>query len=149
MLGGVYRGVLQLAVLWGVGLLILRIDLGAAPAAMIAVSALMVLASAAFGVMLASFVKTTRSASSIAVLTSLTLAPLGGCWWPLFIAPSWQQTLAKATPHGWANAAFNKVMLFGAETSDVWVEMAALAAFALGFLALALARFRLEPSAEA
>ena len=83
MLGGVYRGVLQLAVLWGVGLLILRIDLGAAPAAMIAVSGLMVLASAAFGVMLASFVKTTRSAS---VDRGARLAHAGAAWGVLVAA---------------------------------------------------------------
>ena len=53
-LGSVYRGAMQLAVLWGVGLLAFRIDLGFSPAAVILVSGLMVLTSAAFGVMLGS-----------------------------------------------------------------------------------------------
>ena len=82
------------------------------------------------------------------MLPSLVLAPVGGCWWPLFITPEWMQTLALITPHGWANSAFNKLMLFGAAGGDVVLEMAAVAAFGLGFLAIALARFRLSPRAS-
>ena len=147
-LGCVYRGAMQLAVLWGVGLLAFRIDLGFSPAAVVLVSVLMVLTSAAFGVMLAALVRTQASATSAAVLASLVLAPVGGCWWPLFIVPDWMQALARVTPHGWANSAFNKLMLFGAEGGDVVLEMAALAAFGVGFLAIAFVRFRLSPGAS-
>ncbi len=55
----------------------------------------MVIMSAAFGIMLATLVKTQRSAGSVAVLASLVLAPLRGCWWFLFILPKWMQALAK------------------------------------------------------
>ncbi|MDE0137294.1 MAG: ABC transporter permease [bacterium] len=144
-LGSVYRGAMQLAVLWGVGLVAFRIDLGFSPAAVILISVLMVLTSAAFGVMLAALVRTQTSANSAAVLASLVLAPIGGCWWPLFITPEWMQSLAKVTPHGWANSAFNKLMLFGAEGGDVVLEMAALATFGVCFLAIAFVRFRLSP----
>ena len=147
-LGSVYRGAMQLAVLWGVGLVAFRIDLGFSPATVIMVSVLMVLTSAAFGVMLAGLVRTTASASSAAVLASLVLAPVGGCWWPLFVTPEWMQTLARITPHGWANSAFNKLMLFGAGGGDVVLEMAALVAFGVGFLVIAFARFRLSPHAS-
>ena len=140
--GAASRGAAQLAVMWTVGVLAFRIDLGASPAAVILVSALMALASAAAGTLLASLVNNVRAASAAGVLLSLTLAPLGGCWWPLFITPEWMQNLAKTTPHGWANTAFNKLMLFGAEFSDVYQEMAALLVFGAAFLALALWKFR-------
>lgn len=142
--GSAFRGVLQLAVMWGVGVLAFRIDLGASPGAVVAISVLMALASAAFGVMLASFVSDVRAASMVGVLVSLTLAPLGGCWWPLFITPEWMQSLAKLTPHGWANTGFNKLMLFGAQSADVTQELAALAAFGAAFLAIAVWRFRVS-----
>lgn len=141
-IGSAYRGAAQLAVMWTVGLLAFNIDLGASPAAVILVSALMVLASASAGALIASLVNGVRAAASAGVLASLTLAPLGGCWWPLFITPQWMQTLGKITPHGWANSAFNKLMLFGAEFSDVYQEMAALLVFGAAFLALALWKFR-------
>ena len=145
-LAGGIIGVTQVAVMWIVGALAFGIDLGASPVAVVLLSLLMVVASAAFGVMLASFVGNVRTASAAGVLTSLVLAPIGGSWWPLFITPPFMQSLARLTPHGWANGGLNKLMLFGAEFTDVGPEMAALAAFAAVFLAVALWRFRLAPS---
>ena len=145
-LAGGIIGVTQVAVMWVVGTLAFGIDLGASPAAVVLLSLLMVVASAAFGVMLASFVGNVRTASAAGVLTSLVLAPIGGSWWPLFITPPFMQSLARLTPHGWANGGLNKLMLFGAEFTDVGPEMAALAVFAAVFLAVALWRFRLAPS---
>ncbi len=147
ILGGIFtgtaaKGLIQIAIFWVVGILLFDADLGLSPAAVIILSILMVLMSSAFAVMLATLVKTQRSAGSIAVLTALVLAPLGGCWWPLFILPPWMQSLAKITPHGWANTGFNKLMLFGADFSAVVPEMLALAGFALIFGLVAVWRFR-------
>ena len=146
MLASLYRGFLQLAVLWPAGIFAFSIDFGVSPFAVIGVSVMMVVAAAAFGVMLASLVGSVKSATSAAVFTSLTLAPLGGCWWPLFVAPEWLQTLGLFTPHGWANDAFNKLMLFGAQGADVAANLAVLALFAAAFLAVALLRFRSAPA---
>ena len=121
--------------------------MGASPGAVIVISVLMALASATFGVMLASFATNVQAASASGVLLSLLLAPIGGCWWPLFITPQWMQSLAKLTPHGWANGGFNKLMLFGAEFGDVTQEMVALVGFGAVFMAVALWRFRMSSSA--
>ena len=146
-LSGAIIGVVQVAVMWIVGALAFNIDMGASPAAVVLLSLLMVLASAAFGVLLASFVSNVRTASAAGVLTSLVLAPLGGSWWPLFITPAFMQSLGRLTPHGWANDGLNRLMLFGAEFGDVVPSMVALLVFAGVFLTLALWRFRLAPSA--
>ena len=142
--GIAFRGVTQLGVMWIVGILAFGIDLGASPSAVIIISMLMALASATFGVMLASFVSNVQAASAAGPLVALVLAPIGGCWWPLFITPQWMQSLAKFTPHGWANGGFNKIMLFGAEFGDVTQEMIALAGFGVVFMAVALWRFRMS-----
>ncbi len=144
VLASVYRGIMQLAVLWIVGIFGFGLDLGVSPATVVVVSLLMVAASSAFAVMLASLVTTRRGVDSAAVLVSLILAPIGGSWWPLFIMPEWMQTLARLTPHGWANQAFNKLMLFGATAGDVVSEMVALLAFALVFLIISLWRFKIS-----
>ncbi len=146
--GTAFRGVAQLAVMWTVGILAFGIDLGASPSAVIIISVLMALASATFGVMLASFATNVQAASALGPLTALVLAPIGGCWWPLFITPQWMQSLAKLTPHGWANGGFNKIMLFGAEFGDVTQEMVALAGFGVVFMAVALWRFRMSSPAS-
>ncbi len=145
-LAGAVIGVVQVAVMWIVGALAFNVDLGASPVAVVVLSLLMVLASAAFGVLLASFVTNVRTASAAGVLTSLVLAPIGGSWWPLFITPPFMQSLARLTPHGWANDGLNRLMLFGAQFTDVVPEMAALVVFAAVFLSVALWRFRLAPA---
>lgn len=147
VLGGIFtgtaaKGLIQIALFWVVGILAFNVDLGPSPAAVIVLSILMVIMSAAFAIMLATLVKTQRSAGSIAVLASLVLAPLGGCWWPLFILPEWMQALAKITPHGWATTGFNKLMLFSADFGAVIPEMLVLVGFAALFAVIALWRFR-------
>ncbi|MYB50320.1 MAG: ABC transporter permease [Dehalococcoidia bacterium] len=141
---GAYRGVMQVVVLWGVGIVAFGIDLGSSPFAVILVSLAIVFTSSAFGVMLAALVRTAEGASSAGVLASLVLAPLGGSWWPLFITPDWMQALGKLTPHGWANTAFNNLMLFDADFGDVIMNMVAVAAFGVAFLIVAFTRFRLS-----
>ncbi len=147
ILGGVYtgtalRGIIQIIIFWVVGILIFKVDLGESPLAVIILSLLMVVMSSAFAVMLATLVKTQRSASSLATVAALILAPLGGCWWPLFILPEWLQTVAKISPHAWANNGFNELMLFGADFGAVVPEMLALVVFTAIFGVIAIWRFR-------
>jgi len=143
MFGGTAaKGLIQILIFWTVGILVFRIDLGLSPGAVIVLSILMVLMSSAFAIMLATLVKTQRSAGSIAVLMSLVLAPLGGCWWPLFVMPKWLQFVARLTPHGWATTGFNKLMLFGADFSAALPQMLALVGFAVVFGVIAVLRFR-------
>ena len=143
MFGGTAaKGLIQILIFWTVGILVFRIDLGLSPAAVIVLSILMVLMSSAFAIMLATLVKTQRSAGSIALLMSMVLAPLGGCWWPLFVMPKWLQFVARLTPHGWATTGFNKLMLFGADFSAALPQMLALVGLAVVFGVIAIWRFR-------
>lgn len=147
ILGGIFagttaKGLIQIIIFWTVGILVFRVNLGLAPLAVIVLSILMVVMSSAFAIMLATFAKTQRSASSIALITSLVLAPLGGCWWPLFITPRWMQFIAKITPHGWATIGFNKLLVFSADFGAAVPEMLALLGFAVLFGIVALWRFR-------
>jgi ABC-2 type transport system permease protein len=141
-LGTAAKGLVQILIFWGVGMALFHIDMGFAPSAVILLSVLMVIVSSAFAIMLATFAKTRRSAASMAVVMSLLLAPLGGCWWPLFITPEWMQFIAKITPHGWANTGFNDLMVFGGDFSSAVPAMLALAGFTTVFLVLASIRFR-------
>ncbi len=147
IIGGIFagtaaKGLIQILIFWGAGILIFNIDMGLSPAGVILLSILMVIMSSAFGVMLATLTRTERSASGIGVLTSLVLAPLGGCWWPFFLYPDWLQTIAKVTPHAWATSGFNKLMVFGADLGAVVPEMLALAVFTIIFGVIAVWRFR-------
>ncbi len=141
-LGLVLRGLLQIIIFWGFGMLVFHVDMGLSPGAVILLSVLMVLMASAFSPMLATLAKTTRSAASLGVLTSLLLAPLGGCWWPLFLYPDWLQNIAKISPHAWATEGFNKLMMYGAGFGDVVPSIVALAVFGVIFGGIAIWRFR-------
>lgn len=76
ILGGIFantaaKGLIQILVFWMLGILVFKIDLELSPAAAIILSILVIIMSLAFGVMLATLVKTERSAGAIAVLASL------------------------------------------------------------------------------
>lgn len=149
ILGGIFagtaaKGLVQILIFWGAGILIFNIDMGHSPAGVILLSILMVIMSSAFGVMLATLTTTERSASGIGVLTALVLAPLGGCWWPSFLYPQWLQTIARVTPHAWATSGFNKLMVFGGDFGSAVPEMLALVVFAIIFGVVAVWRFRIS-----
>ena len=147
-LGAVFKGLVQIIIFWTFGILVFHVDMGLAPWAVIVLSVLMVLMSAAFSVMLSTLAKTERSAGSIGVVISLLLAPLGGCWWPLFITPHWMQFIAMITPHGWANIGFDKLLVFGADGSAVIGDMLALVGFAAAFMIIGIIRFRTDAGAS-
>lgn len=138
------RGLAQVILLWAVGVAFFNVDMGASPAAVVVISILTVLMASAFGVMLATLVKTRKAAGSIGVTLSIAMAPLGGCWWPLFITPAWMQFLGRLTPHAWATIGFNKLMVFGAGFRDVLPEMLTLVAFAFAFAIIGILRFRTD-----
>ena len=140
--GSVIKGLVQIIIFWTVGILAFHVDLGIAPAAVLILSLLMVLMSSAFAIMLSTLVRTRRSAGALANITSLILAPLGGCWWPLFLYPDWLQAIAKVTPHAWATDGFNRLMLYGSAFSAAVPNMIALFVFAVIFGAIAVWRFR-------
>ncbi len=140
--GSVIKGLVQIVIFWTVGILAFKVDLGLSPVGVILLSFLMVLMSSAFAVMLATLVRTSRSAASLAVITSMTLAPLGGCWWPLFLYPQWLQNIAKISPHAWAVEGFNKIMLYGADFGAAVPGMLALVGFTVIFGVIAVWRFR-------
>jgi ABC-2 type transport system permease protein len=140
--GTVIRGLIQIIIFWTFGILVFHVDLGLSPLAVIILSVLMVLMSSAFALMLATLARTLRSAASLAVITSLVLAPLGGCWWPSFLYPEWLQNIARITPHAWATGGFNKLMVYGAGFGDTVPNMAALVVFTVIFGVIAAWRFR-------
>jgi ABC-2 type transport system permease protein len=136
------KGLIQIIIFWVFGILVFHVDMGLSPLAVIILSLLMVIMSSAFAVMLATLANTIRSAASLAVITSLILAPLGGCWWPLFLYPEWLQNIAKISPHAWATDGFEKLMVFGANFGDAVPAMIALLVFTVIFGGIAIWQFR-------
>ena len=73
-----------------------------------------------------------------------TLAAVGGMMVPTFVMPEFMQTLSKVSPHNWALAGYQDVIVRGLGMNAVMIEVGVLMAFAAVFFVFALWRFRFE-----
>lgn len=73
----------------------------------------------------------------------MTLAALGGCWWPIEVAPAWMQQLQMFTPTGWTMDALHKLISFDMAWQSALPHMAILiiATFFIGWVASKRFRF--------
>jgi ABC-type multidrug transport system permease subunit len=65
----------------------------------------------------------------VCVLAGLLMGALGGCWWPLEVAPPALKVAALCLPTGWALAALHQLISFGSSFSAVLVPIGVLLAF--------------------
>lgn len=75
--------------------------------------------------------RTQSQAIGIGVFAANLLAALGGCWWPIEVAPGWAQSLAMTLPTGWTMDALHRLMSFQAGAAAALPHLAALLAGAL------------------
>ncbi len=99
---------------------------------------------AALGMLLGCLAKTEGQSIAGGVLASNTLAALGGCWWPIEIAPAWMQKLSLFLPTGWAMSALHELVSFGAPPVRVLPHVAAMLGLGALLLLGAARTFRWE-----
>ncbi len=144
VLGHLGMGVVQMALLIGVGAAVFDVNWGRSPLALALMVLAFGLAGVAFGVLLSTFLKTQRQASGLTTLFSMLMAALGGAWWPLEVTPQVYQTVVKALPSTWAMIGFNDIIVRGQGVTGVLPEVAALLGFALVFFVVGVWRLRYE-----
>ncbi len=102
------------------------------------------LAVTALGVALATVARTSAQALNLSMLFGMTLAPLGGAWWPLEIVPDTMKTVGHLTPVAWSMDAFQEMMFYGGTLTDIAPMLGVLLGMAALFFAFGLLRFRYE-----
>ena len=142
---GVYfsLGMIQYFIVFAVGVA-LGMDFGSSPAALLAVMAAFVLCITALTFALAPWIKSEGQARGLVLLLSLSLAPLGGAWWPLEIVPEFMQTLGHLSPVAWAMDGFHDLIWYNGGFSDVLPEIGVLLAAAVVLFAIGIRRFKYE-----
>ncbi len=98
--------------------------------------------NASLAILLANLARSEGQTTGIAVLATMVLAALGGCWWPIEIAPGWMQRLALFLPTGWTMDALHELVSFGSGPAAAVPHAAALSAGALVLGWLAARTFR-------
>ena len=69
--------------------------------------------NASLGILLGNLARSRAQMAGIGVMSSMVLAALGGCWWPIEVTPAWMQSAALFLPTGWAMDAMHKLISFG------------------------------------
>jgi len=78
--------------------------------------------------LLGSLAKTDSQAGNLGAFATMTLAALGGCWWPIEVAPAWMQQLQMFLPTGWTMDALHKLISFNMGWQSALPHMAMLIA---------------------
>ena len=133
---------LQVAVILGVGSLVMGVRLDVNWVYFSLVLFAFMLAAAAIGMMAASFFRASEKAGAMGVVISLMLAALGGCWWPLEIVPAAMRAVALALPTGQAMSAIGEMLALGPGAPFPAVNIAVL--LAMAFIAMPIAARRMR-----
>lgn len=144
ILGQVLTALVQMALLVTFGIVVMHVNWGQSPAALAVILIAAALAAAALGTMLGTFVKTEGQASGLSVMLGMSMALLGGCWYPLELFPSAVQTAVKVLPTTWAMQGMMDIVLRGGGLMAIWPETAVLLGFAAVFFTIGVLRFRYE-----
>jgi ABC-2 type transport system permease protein len=118
MLGRFIIGMIQYGVLFGFGFL-LGNTYGDDPVALILLMVSFVLCITALTLLLTTFIRTEQQAAGLTLFIALTLAPLGGAWWPLDIVPEWMRIAGHISPVAWVMDGYQSLLYFGGGLGDV------------------------------
>lgn len=135
-------GAVQIAVFLVAGRFWFGVNLGANLPAIAVTLMVYAWVAAALGVFVGSAVRGQDKVVGLCVLAALLMAALGGCWWPLEIAPAPLKVIALCLPTGWAMEALHQLISFGGGFAEAKEEIGVLALFGLGATVLAAKSFR-------
>lgn len=144
ILGQVFWAIVQMALLIGFGILVMKLQWGQNVPALIVMLISSALAAAALGVMLGAFVKTEGQASGLSIMIGMVMALLGGCWYPIELFPKVVGTITKILPTRWAMQGMLDLVLRGQGMKAILPEAGVLLGFAAVFLFIGVWRFKYE-----
>jgi len=142
---GVYATVLlQAAIMIGVGVAIFHVPWGNDPLGVVMIIATFGLAATGLGIMISSMARTRGQVSGITAVGAVSLAMLGGAYWPLDIVGPAMRTVALFTPVGWAMTGLTDIVVRSQGTVQAVLPSAVLLGMAAVFLALGVSKLKME-----
>jgi ABC-type multidrug transport system permease subunit/F0F1-type ATP synthase membrane subunit b/b' len=135
-------GVAQMIVLFAVGFALFRISLGPQPWALLLPIVGIVFAGTALGLIVAAIAPSRDAIVPLGSILIVTMAAVGGCWWPIDLEPRWMRSAALAFPTTWAMEAFNDLMIRWRRADAAYVPTGVLFTYGAAYLSIGLALFR-------
>ena len=136
-------GLLQFLVVFVVGA-VLGMSFGEDPVALVLLVIAYVLSVTALSFAIGSGLKNPDQASGLGLLLTLTLAPLGGAWWPISLSPRFMQIIGHVSPVAWAMDGMTALTYEGAHLADVWLPLFVLVGMTVLAFLIAIPRFRYQ-----
>jgi ABC-2 type transport system permease protein len=135
-------GCVQMTLLLAVGRLAFGVSLGSAPWLLLLPIVGIVFAGTAFGLVVAALSPGRDTVLPVGSIVIVTMAAVGGCWWPIDLEPRWMRTVALAFPTTWAMEAFNDLMIRRRGLDAALRPTAVLLGYGALYLGIGLALFR-------
>ncbi len=135
-------GVVQMMLLLTVGWLAFGVSLGPQPAALLLPIFGIAFSGTALGLVVAAAARTRESVFSVGSVVMVTMAAVGGCWWPIDLEPRWMRSVALGLPTTWAMDAFNDLMIRRRTIEAAFLPTAVMLAYGAFYLSVGLTVFR-------
>lgn len=137
-------GLIQVALLFTFGKLLIHFSLGSSLPGLILTASATVFAATGLGLLIATFGKTMDQIQGMVTFALLLMGLLSGCLIPRVLLPDTIQKLSVVTPHAWALNAYQDLLLRHLPLSATLVNIGMVVLFGITFYGIALARFKYE-----
>jgi ABC-2 type transport system permease protein len=138
-------GLVQMGFLFAVGILAFGLAVGGSWLALVLLTAALVFAAVALGLLIASLGGSERQIGAVGSICILVMGLLGGGMVPRLVMPDTMKAIGSITPHAWAlDGYYDLLIREGRDLADVAPEIAALVAFGTAFAFAGVLRFRFE-----
>lgn len=134
----------QMALLILFGTFVMKLNWTQSPGALALIVCSSILAAAAIGTTLGTFVKSEAQGNMLSIMLGMVMALLGGCWYPIELFPRAVQTASFILPTRWAIQGMLDIVLRGKGFTAVLPEAGVLLGFALLFFILGIWRCKYE-----
>lgn len=136
-------GMVQYVIVFAFGM-VLGVRFGNDALALALVMVAFTLCITALTLALTTLLRSPAQASGLTLFLSLTLAPLGGAWWPLEIVPGWMRTVGHISPVAWAMDSYRSLLFYDGSLSTVIMPVLVLLGMAVVFFLFGVARFKFD-----
>jgi ABC-2 type transport system permease protein len=130
-------GLVQVGIMFLVGNLVFKLDLGRDFLALGLLTVMVVSAAVAIGLA----ASTSRISESVMIAPLIITALLGGCMFPIDLMPPFLRTISYFVPHSWALTGYQTLMVRQQGLLDILPQLGVLALFVLVFFTIAVRRF--------
>lgn len=136
-------GMIQYLVVFAIGF-IFGMDFGNNFLAVLLVAMAFSLAATSLTFALATMLRTEGQAGQLTTLLALSLASLGGAWWPLEIVPDFMKVIGHFSPIAWAMDAFQDIIWYQRGIVAILPEIGILLVIATVLFAIGIMNFKYE-----